>query len=101
MVNTPSDVKHWDVSFLEHNIKDDINGSQVPNRRALIIVNQPFSSTLLQRVWDACSWRACADGGANRLYDALEHPVPAGNVKEDEETEGNTRTIGRERGRNE
>lgn len=101
MVNTPSDVKHWDVSFLEHNIKDDINGSQVPNRRALIILNQPFSSTLLQRVWDACSWRACADGGANRLYDALEHPVPAGNVKEDEETGGNTRTIGRERGRNE
>lgn len=100
MVNTPSDIKHWDVSFLEPNDSSHAPAT-VSTRRALIILNQPFSSTLLQRVWDACSWHACADGGANRLYDALEHPVPAGNVNEDEELEGNTRTIGRERGRNE
>ncbi|THH09650.1 hypothetical protein EW146_g8628 [Bondarzewia mesenterica] len=37
--------------------------------RALIILNQPFSETLLQRLWQSTSWHCCADGGANRLFD--------------------------------
>jgi thiamine pyrophosphokinase len=43
-------------------------------KRALIILNQPFSASLLQRLWEACQWRCCADGGANRLYDILVTP---------------------------
>ncbi|KAG5638904.1 hypothetical protein H0H81_008965 [Sphagnurus paluster] len=39
--------------------------------RALIILNQPFSRPLLDRLWNSCSWRCCADGGANRLYETL------------------------------
>ncbi|KAK7690791.1 hypothetical protein QCA50_005891 [Cerrena zonata] len=38
---------------------------------ALIILNQPFSSALFKRVWDASQWHCCADGGANRLHDLL------------------------------
>ncbi|KAH8109581.1 thiamine pyrophosphokinase [Phellopilus nigrolimitatus] len=41
-------------------------------RCALIILNQPFSKDLLSRVWAACQWRGCADGGANRLFDVLQ-----------------------------
>ncbi|KAJ7593003.1 thiamine pyrophosphokinase [Mycena floridula] len=39
--------------------------------RALIILNQPFSTCLLSRVWNSSTWHCCADGGANRLYDVL------------------------------
>ncbi|TFK72917.1 thiamine pyrophosphokinase [Pluteus cervinus] len=41
-------------------------------KRALIILNQPFSYRLLLRLWKTCQWRSCADGGANRLYDILD-----------------------------
>ena len=30
-----------------------------------------FPAALLERVWRVCAWRACADGGANRLHDVL------------------------------
>ncbi|KAH9838419.1 thiamine pyrophosphokinase [Rhodofomes roseus] len=43
----------------------------VDRRYALIILNQPFSFPLLRRLWNACSWRCCADGGGNRLHDLL------------------------------
>ena len=54
----------WNVRFLQTN---DVNTS-----RALIILNQPFSVPLLLRLWQSCTWRACADGGANRLHDAFQ-----------------------------
>ncbi|KAK9463390.1 thiamine pyrophosphokinase [Lipomyces oligophaga] len=39
---------------------------------ALIILNQPINDLdLLDRVWKSSTIRACADGGANRLFDAL------------------------------
>jgi len=40
---------------------------------ALLILNQPISSkALLQRLWSCTSYRICADGGANRLYDLFD-----------------------------
>lgn len=39
--------------------------------RALIILNQPFSAPLFSRLWASSTWKCCADGGANRLYDLL------------------------------
>ncbi|KAH0585417.1 hypothetical protein H2248_008658 [Termitomyces sp. 'cryptogamus'] len=53
----------WNVHFLQ---KQD---AQLETPHALIILNQPFSLELLDRIWNSCIWRACADGGANRLYD--------------------------------
>ncbi|OJT15210.1 Thiamin pyrophosphokinase 1 [Trametes pubescens] len=52
----------WEVSFLDP-LRE--------HRNALIILNQPFSFPLLDRVWHASRWHACADGGANRLHDLL------------------------------
>lgn len=52
----------WNVKFLDPN-------THVENPHALIILNQPFSFALLQRLWRSTTWRCCADGGGNRLYD--------------------------------
>ncbi|BEI97420.1 hypothetical protein CcaverHIS631_0210090 [Cutaneotrichosporon cavernicola] len=49
--------------------------SDRPSRQlfAMIILNQPITRRdTLMRVWYASTLRYCADGGANRLYDALE-----------------------------
>lgn len=47
-------------------------GRPLRNPLALIIVNQPITRLdTLRRAWYASSVRLCADGGANRLYDAL------------------------------
>ncbi|KXN91733.1 Thiamin pyrophosphokinase 1 [Leucoagaricus sp. SymC.cos] len=73
----------WNVNFLNlsHSTSDSISksklaswcpcGCSTKHWYALIILNQPFSLPLLQRLWTNTSWRCCADGGANRLYDLL------------------------------
>jgi thiamine pyrophosphokinase len=58
--------RKWAPSFLAEN---DVSTST--KESALIILNQPFSLGLLWKLWKASSWRACADGGANRLYDSF------------------------------
>ncbi|RXW21040.1 hypothetical protein EST38_g4802 [Candolleomyces aberdarensis] len=58
-------MRTWDVNFLR-------NGGQAADRpRALIILNQPFSVPLFQRLWNSTGWHCCADGGANRLHDVF------------------------------
>ncbi|PFH53059.1 hypothetical protein AMATHDRAFT_138303 [Amanita thiersii Skay4041] len=59
-------VSVWDVKFLDPCLKpsEDV-------RRALVIVNQSFSFSLLNRLWSCTQWHCCADGGANRLFDLL------------------------------
>lgn len=56
--------RKWVPSFL-----DETNALSSSNKYALILLNQPFSLGLLWKLWKASSWKACADGGANRLYD--------------------------------
>lgn len=53
----------WKNAFLNQ-ISDD-------SENALIILNQPFSLSILLRLWNNTAWHCCADGGANHLYDAL------------------------------
>ncbi|KAJ7637713.1 thiamine pyrophosphokinase [Mycena polygramma] len=55
----------WDVDFLQPQ-----RTSETTNR-ALVILNQPFTELLFSRLWNSSQWRCCADGGANRLFDAL------------------------------
>ncbi|EPQ51624.1 Thiamin pyrophosphokinase [Gloeophyllum trabeum ATCC 11539] len=62
-------MSHWHLPFLTPVSEKDTAHAQ--GKYALIILNQPFSSSLLSRVWAAASWRCCADGGANRLFDLL------------------------------
>ena len=57
----------WFTTFLEPCFLD--RDLQEEARRALVILNQPFSPFLLRRLWNSSSYRCCADGGANRLYD--------------------------------
>jgi len=57
-------MKTWNTDFLKPDPPKDV-------RRALIILNQPFSFSLLHRLWNSSEWRCCADGGGNRLYDVL------------------------------
>ncbi|KZT25563.1 Thiamin pyrophosphokinase [Neolentinus lepideus HHB14362 ss-1] len=60
-------MSHWNLPFLD----SLSNISTTEGKYALIILNQPFSFPLLSRIWKACQWRCCADGGTNRLYDLL------------------------------
>jgi len=59
-------VVEWRIPFLDPQASKNLN---IP--RALIILNQPFSVTLLKTLWAACEWHCCADGGGNRLHDTL------------------------------
>ncbi|KAN0084061.1 thiamine pyrophosphokinase [Tylopilus felleus] len=59
-------IVEWETPFL-----NPLTPNHEGIRRALIILNQPFSLPLLETLWKACSWKCCADGGANRLYDLL------------------------------
>jgi hypothetical protein len=61
--------RSWSTPFLGPITAADANSDA--SKRALIILNQPFAPNLLARLWAHCAWRACADGGANRLHDAL------------------------------
>ncbi|TEB34656.1 thiamine pyrophosphokinase Thi80 [Coprinellus micaceus] len=54
----------WNVNFL-----DPDESLQLDRPHALIVLNQPFTFPLLQRLWKSTGWRCCADGGGNRLYD--------------------------------
>jgi len=64
----------WSTSFLEP------LQLKIQNR-ALIILNQPFSAALFDRLWASCGWHCCADGGANRLYDLFEgHDIEDGST---------------------
>ncbi|KAI9205870.1 putative KEX1 protein [Polychytrium aggregatum] len=48
----------------------------VPGHTALIVLNQPVCRrSVLESVWRNASLRICADGGANRLFDAFEDNV--------------------------
>lgn len=62
---TPPVKELWNPNFL--------HSTSNPVDRFLIILNQPFSLALLNCLWISSPWRACADGGANRLYDILAH----------------------------
>ena len=57
----------WSLPFLQPTPSDEAPRTKT----ALIILNQPFSKSLLFRLWHASDWRCCADGGGNRLHDLL------------------------------
>ncbi|TKX20468.1 thiamine pyrophosphokinase-like protein [Elsinoe australis] len=59
------------LNFLQDHNSKRRNG--IENDTGLIILNSPISSPdLLNRVWANTSYRVCADGGANRLFDLFE-----------------------------
>lgn len=60
-------MSQWSTSFLE-----PPHPTAIEPKRALIILNQPFSASLFDRLWNSSAWHCCADGGANRLYDLFE-----------------------------
>jgi thiamine pyrophosphokinase len=65
-------ISNWTAGFLQYKPSESLQPSNTEPKRALIILNQPFSLDLFHRLWTSCHWRCCADGGANRLYDRLD-----------------------------
>jgi thiamine pyrophosphokinase len=61
----------WSITFLDPLSPTSLENINEGNKRALIILNQSFSPVLLHRLWTFSSFRCCADGGANRLHDAV------------------------------
>lgn len=67
-----NETTQWTLPFLDELGSTSSHKSQPTGRKAaLIILNQPFSFRLLECLWRSASWKACADGGANRLHDLL------------------------------
>lgn len=60
----------WNLSFLDPEVTSS-------RKYALIVLNQPFSLPLLQKLWKSTQWHCCADGGANRLHDVLFAELPS------------------------
>ncbi|KAI0049767.1 thiamine pyrophosphokinase Thi80 [Auriscalpium vulgare] len=58
----------WSTDFL---LPPDAPSTSTSRKRALIVLNQPFSEPLLDRIWHATDWHCFADGGSNRVYDLL------------------------------
>lgn len=59
---------------------DGLHLSETKTKTVLLILNTPglskelvHSQSLFQKLWDISSVRVCADGGANRLFDAVKH----------------------------
>ena len=75
MTTSPASPTHWTLPFLRPRDKDEDGAPG--SRTALIILNQPFSRSVLCRLWNASDWHCCADGGANRLHDLL-RPLSGG-----------------------
>lgn len=62
---THPNLKTWSTAGL-------LADKPLPTAFAMIILNQPITrKDTLHRAWEASTLRLCADGGANRLYDAL------------------------------
>ncbi|KAF9150089.1 hypothetical protein BG015_008093 [Linnemannia schmuckeri] len=67
----PQEYQRKYVTPIINNNKDAVTGHH--GKFALIILNQPIliHRTLFNNVWQNATYRFCADGGANRLYDLL------------------------------
>ncbi|KAF8322593.1 thiamine pyrophosphokinase [Clavulina sp. PMI_390] len=67
--------REWTIPFLsslEFRQRASVVNELERSPWALIVLNTQCTSSLLKLVWDFCQVRYCADGGCNRVYDALE-----------------------------
>lgn len=69
--NGTHETKHWSTSFLLPSTERSPESSHTRHKRALIVLNQPFSFSLFNRLWSSTQHHFCADGGANRVHDLL------------------------------
>jgi thiamine pyrophosphokinase len=54
-------------------LAEDVHLKEPTNPADLLILNQPITHfDVFARLWSHTSYRVCADGGANRLFDMFE-----------------------------
>lgn len=60
------------IHFNEFLVSNYTDGKEGYSNHLIILNSKSFCPKLTVAIWNNCKYKICADGGANRLFDALD-----------------------------